>query len=528
MTNTQIITTDKGAKSNTTSQNKQVDYFFKSGNFRFRPEQEVFSDMDKIWDEDPLNALKIIFYNRLITRKTKGFFQSDKIQKGQGAKDEFIKSLKWLELNHPRELFNNLWLIPIIGTWKDLWYDSANTGYYHYICPEKVYELIKRGLKDPYNRQLIAKFLPRIRSNSNIKNDRHKRINKWARGLCDYLRWSEKDYRLFKSDPNNQAHLWQRLACKNLWEHIEFGKIPGRALLNLVARKGKDNKTTIERHNLSSKFNVWLDTQPTVKFNGYPYELYKIACKNLNPPNPIIQRTINKQFDGLIELAKRDRNGGLNGNIWCALDTSSSMESKIFGSVVAIDVCVGLGIYFSALNEGAFKDHVVMFDDESRVVKLEGTFVDRVKQINCLPTAWGSTNFQSIIDEIVRVRKEHPEILLSDYPETILVISDMQFDISSSDNTQTNYETAISKLKDVGIEKMKFIWWNVSDKNKDVPATIKDEGVTLISGFDPAIITLILGGTIMDNEINEERTLNPYENMLKALDQEILNQLKIG
>ena len=39
----------------------------------------------------------------------------------------------------------------------------------------------------------------------------------------------------------------------------------------------------------------------------------------------------------------------------------------------------------------------------------------------------GSTNFQSVVDEIVRIRKSNPNIPLEDYPSTLLVVSDMQF-----------------------------------------------------------------------------------------------------
>ena len=63
----------------------------------------------------------------------KGFFESDTVQKGQGIKDEFIKLVKWFEIYHSEDLYNNLWLIPLTGTWKDLWYDSAYSGYYHYV-----------------------------------------------------------------------------------------------------------------------------------------------------------------------------------------------------------------------------------------------------------------------------------------------------------------------------------------------------------------------------------------------------------
>ena len=52
------------------------------------------------------------------------------------------------------------------------------------------------------NVHLLAKYLPKIRSRSNIKNKRHIRLNTWARGLISYLEWDELQYRRFKTAAN--------------------------------------------------------------------------------------------------------------------------------------------------------------------------------------------------------------------------------------------------------------------------------------------------------------------------------------
>jgi hypothetical protein len=519
--------TENMALSHSTTGALSLDYFNKAGTYRDRSEAQVAADLSSVWGENPTLAMKIMFYNRMVTRKTVGFFETEKVQKGQGAKDEFIKSLKWLENSHPEVLYSNLWIIPLVGSWKDLWYDSDFSSYYHYIKPEKVYELVAKGLKDEYNRGLIAKYLPRIRSKSNTKNDRHRRLNKWATGLCQYLGWSEKTYRKFKSNPENTAHSFQRVMCGNYWDELNFNTIPGKALFNLVTAKGKDGKTTLQRHYIEEKYIKWLQKQPTAKFTGYVYELFKAIPRRSTIP--LAQKiTYDKQFDGLVEQAKKDE-GGITGNVFCALDTSGSMSCRISNEtdVTAFDVCVSLGIFFSALNEGSFKDHVIMFDNHSKIKKITGNFTDKAQQIIKENTAWGSTNFQSVIDEIVRVRKSQPNIPLSDYPETILVVSDMQFNPVGG-NTQTNYERAMDKLRGVGIEKMNFIWWYVQGRSSEVPNKMDDEGITIISGFDGAAVQLILGGEteVYDEKLGRTRKLNPYENMLKALDQELLNQLR--
>ena len=104
------------------------------------------------------------------------------------------------------QLRTNLWLVPVVGRWSDLWHEDTVAA----LPPEPTYALVADGLADPYHRALIAKHLPRIRSRSNTHNPRHVALNTFARGLRGFLGWTERDWRRFKSDPQNQAHLWQR------------------------------------------------------------------------------------------------------------------------------------------------------------------------------------------------------------------------------------------------------------------------------------------------------------------------------
>ena len=156
----------------------------------------------------------------------------------------------------------------------------------------------------------------------------------------------------------------------------------------------------------------------------------------------------------------------IKSNVWCAIDTSGSMLDYISdkSNLTASDVAISLGIYFSTLNEGAFHKNVIMFDSTSTVKQLNGTFSEMYESILTSPTAWGSTNFMSVVDEIVRIRKYNPNIPLSDYPDTLLIVSDMQFNYCG--DTTTNYEKMKDKLYKVFpqefVDNMKFIWWQVN------------------------------------------------------------------
>lgn len=528
-----------GALSNSSSGCTLLDYFAKCGSYRGRTLEEVSADMASIFGTDEDTALRIVLYNRMITRKPVGF---ESVQRGQGQKDEFIKSLAWLGANRPQLLANNLHLIPIVGCWKDLWYDSPSTKFYNYVDTGLVYDLVYKGMQDENQRQLIAKYLPKIRSNANTKTDRHRRLNAWARGFCEFVGWTERDYRKFKSDPTNTAHKFQRVMCSGRWDELDFGKIPGRALFNLV------NGKTLSSHGLDNAYLNWIKTQPVANFTGYPYELFKAA--KTRGSNLAKTYTYNAQFEKLIEVGRDSiPHEVLEKGVLCALDTSGSMGlmdsdwDNGSGNPMPIDVCVGLGIYFSKFLQGAFADTVVMFDSKSRTLKLKGNFCDRVDQIKKEATAWGSTNFQSVIDEIVRVRKQNPKIPVSDFPEVLLVVSDMQFNptdtgygwgssrhITMTRDTQTNYEVAMQKLAEVGLPPMSIIWWQVNGRfTGDVPSTMFDPGTTLISGFDGAIVTAILGGQeeVIDKKTGQKRKLTPDEQMHKALDQDVLNLVRV-
>jgi len=513
-----------GAQSNSTTGSKILDYFAKCGTYRNRPQDQVDADMASIFGENPELALKVVFYNRLITRKP-NINSVTKVQRGMGNRDEYQKCLDWMRRNRPELLYNNLWLIPNVGCWKDLWYNSPVTKYHSSFDKEMVYYLVQAGIQLKEHRALIAKYLPKIRTGKKYRNgqDRHQYLNDFARGFCKFMKWSEKDYRLFKSSPENTAHLWQRNMSRNEWQDIDFNKISGKALFNLVSKRGKDHKTTIERHNLEEKYIKWIKSKPVAKFSGYVYELYKAAKKQ---PRSLVQRyTYNAQFEQLLARVKEDINPELlDAGVLCALDTSGSMTWSEIGGYQPIDICVGLGIFFSKLLKGAFQDNVVMFSDESTLLKLTGDFCDRVDQIPS--DSMGSTNFQSVIDLIVRVRLQNPNIPVEDYPKVLLIVSDMMFSPAGL-NVDTNYNIAMQKLANVGLPKMTIIWWVVNGNGTtDFPSKITDEGTVLVSGFDPSIVTNILGTPdVVDEVTGEKRKPDPYEVMLNALNQEILNLL---
>lgn len=506
--------TENGAISNASTGSEILNYFAKSGTYRNREIEEVFADISLMWQEDPRQTLKCIFYNRMISRNAKGFQSTEQLQSGQGNRDESRKALVWVARYYPAILAKNLWIIPMVGCWKDLWHSDLIDE----LDSKAVYALIKRGISCEYNKDLIAKYMPRIRSKSNTLNERHAKLNKFAFGLMKYMGWSPTEYRKFKA--KGKAHEFQRKLSKQLYDEIDFASIPGKALHNMVNKKGKDGQSVFERHGIDHSYLDWIKKQPFAKFTGYVYELMEAVNGNMS----LVQKyTVDKQFDGLIQQASVG--GGVSENVWCALDTSGSMNAAV-ADTNAYNICVSLGIYFSTLNSGAFKDHVIMFDSKSEVKKLAGSFSDMVMQLKSTSTAWGSTNFQSVIDEIVRIRIAHPEIALEDFPTTLLVVSDMQFNPVRG-NGQTNYDRAMRKLAEVGLPKIRIVWWWVTGRASDFPSTLEDENVIMIGGFDGSVMSLLLKEEVKNDCKATKIEKGPYAAMQKALNQELLEFVQL-
>lgn len=523
--------TENGALSYATIGSALLDQFGKAGSFRGRPIMDVWADQQHLWAEDAENALKFPFYLRLITRQSNilGGEKTEKVQRGQGARDESFKRLLWVAKYHPDEFYRNLWILPIVGSWKDLWVLMTFDGASEYLNYKKFFQVLAEGINDPNHKDLVKKYLPRIRSEKKCTTDWAKRTNQLAKEFAKEAGWTFKDYRNFKS--TGKAHTFQTIICKGLYSEINWNAIPGKALLNLVSGK------FLTMHNLNDAYLEWLKSQPVAKFNGYAFELGRKLLNCGYNPNLVTKITIDKQFDGLIATASKD-GGAIKGNVLCALDTSGSMTAYIDKerTTTAYDVCVSLGIYFSELNKGAFHNTVAMFDNTSRMMNLSGSFTDKYTQIRRASTAWGGTNFQSLIDLIVRTRKNNPSIPLEDFPKTLLVISDMQFNPSGYGSygrgtERTNYEEAMKKLRTVFPEEFvkdfKMIWWYCSNaRTTDFPSTMDDAGTYMVSGFDGAIVSFLLSGE--EIRIDNDTKTNPSMEELvnTALNQEVLMLVK--
>lgn len=538
--------TENGAVTNVSTGSLIVDQFGKAGNFRGRPIAEVFDDQAKIWAENPEAAMRFPFYLRMITRKVKvnADNETDKVQSGQGARDESFKRLLWIAQEQPEAFYNNIWALPLVGSWKDLWtlmfYDIKEN--IKCLNQKAIFEVIAQGLLCDTHVDLIKKYMPRIKSYSKCKTEWTMVTNELAKAFAAQMGITYKEYNKMKS--SGKAHDFQKLICSRNYKDLNWNHIPGRALNLLVSSKFLSN------HGLKDNYTKWIMEQPVAKFTGYVFELAKrlreargsrsyYYSRSTNIPMEL-KHTLDAQFKGLVDKARAD--GKITENVWCCLDTSGSMNQSVKGlkDIYCSDVATSLALFFADLNTGPFHNKVIMFDNVSTPYDMKGeSFCDRIMSLPAV--GCGGTNFQSAVDEIIKIRKAHPEIPLEQYPTTILVVSDMQFNPVSRGyyggsirKQETNYEYSVKSLKKVFpsdfVDNMKFIWWDCTSRygNTDYEGTIDDGGCYFFSGFDGSIISMLMNDdTVVDEQTGEVRKPTAEELVMKALSQEILNYIKL-
>ena len=110
--------TENGALSYATTGSELIDQFGKAGTARGREIGVVWTEQGTLWAEDALSALRFPFYLRLITRQVtlSDDKKTESVQKGQGARDEAFKRLLWIAKYHPTEFYQNLWVLPLVGS----------------------------------------------------------------------------------------------------------------------------------------------------------------------------------------------------------------------------------------------------------------------------------------------------------------------------------------------------------------------------------------------------------------------------
>jgi Domain of unknown function (DUF2828) len=482
--------TANGAFAYNSTQSKVLDLFSLGGAYRNRTDEEKAQLFSKAFGENPLLAMKTLFYLR-------------DVLEGQGERQFFRVALKHLALHNKSALIKNLHLVPQFGRWDDLWV-LLDTD-----VRQDVVSLVKNQLvidKKSERPSLLAKWMPSENASSHVTKRNAKIFRKALGG-------TPKQYRKLLSSLRAKLNLVETHMSEKDYASIQYDKLPSKA--GLIYR-GAFFRNDEER------YKGFLDslTKGEVKVNAktlYPYDIVNKALANYNGRNvwnySWNSKDLTAQDIQLLDAqwkALPNFIGERKENSIAVVDTSGSMSGT------PMNVAISLGIYLAERNKGVFHNHFMTFSDRPQLQEIVGgNIVEKVRNLS--DADWnGSTNvesvFRKILDTAIRNNVPQDEMIAKVY-----IISDMQFNSCTRGADAHIFKTMAVEFARHGYKLPNLVFWNVNAFMSNVPMTMNEVGVQLVSGFSPSIFTQLLNA--------DGKT--PYDLMLDVVDSERYKEVTV-
>lgn len=468
-------TTANGAITYSSTLTKLYDLFAQGAAMRGANDSSCILMFKEAYEENPTMALKCLFYLR-------------DIRGGQGERRFFRLCIKWLAMNHALEMINLIHLVPEYGRYDDL-FELFDTG-----IEGEMMGYIKHII-DKNEDHLVYKWMPSI--NTSSKNTQA-RGRKFARAFG----MTERQYRQMLSEGRKACHLVETLMSQNKWDQIAFDKLPSRAGILY-------SKVFARREETKDRYAEFMSNK-TTKVNAgtlYPYDVVHKAREAMLQPgyygyrhryevplDNVDRLAANKYWDNLTDYFN-----GATLNALCVCDTSGSMTSGYGSNIAPIDVAISLALYTAERANGPFHNHYISFSSRPQLIETSGVdFCDKVDRIYSTNLC-ENTNIEATFDLILRTAINN-RLKQEDLPETIIIISDMQFDTARGHwygygQTNTLMEGIEQKWINAGYNMPKLIFWNVNATvgGGNIPMKDKD-GITFVSGASPSIFTQVMTG----------------------------------
>lgn len=500
---TNFTYTENGAVTHKTTKSALLDMFAMGAAMRSRSDADIILMFRKAFEENPVYALKCLFYIR-------------DIRGGQGERRFFRICMKDLAKNNTEAAKRNLQHIPTFGRWDDL-YVFVDTP-----LEADAFEFIKNQLaldvecKTP---SLLAKWLKSENTSS-----------KESRILGNKTRiafgMNHKQYRKTLAVLRERINVLERLMSENRWDEIEFDKIPSRAGLiykNAFARHDLEREQSEKNVTTYAEFAKSKETKVNAK-TLYPYECVAEAMKIFRTGSYYSMRSlpdlddtnrlmVNKYWDNLTDYFN-----GATFNGIAVVDTSGSMVRS--DAAAPINVAISLGLYCAEKAQGPFAGHYISFASRPQLIKTEGVdFVDKVQRIYKTNLV-DDTNIEATFDLMLNTAIQN-RCSQDDLPQNIIIISDMEFNsatgggwrshlntIFNTGNAETLLEGIAKKWAAHGYEMPHLIFWNVDARQNNIPM-IGNGRISYVSGMSPTIFETIMSGKtgydLMMEKLNTER-----------------------
>lgn len=459
--------TENGMETFDSSGQKLVDLFFTIGALRGQGTDRLYRMFEAAFQENNEIATRILLWAR-------------DVRGGAGERQIFRDVLNYMEINHADELETLIPYVPVYGRWDDLL--VLSTPRFRAMAFDLISEALHAGDR------LCAKWMPRQASPKNPV----------ARELREHMGLSPKAYRKLLV---NATEVVETTMCNREWKAINYKTVPSLAFSRY--------RKAFQRHDPES-FATFAEkaAKGEVKVNAsavYPYDVIKTMSKSWSYAAP----STKAERDAIVGQWANLPNWVGDKSILPMVDVSGSMSSPVAPTVTAMDVAVSLGLYLADKNKGVFKDTFLTFSGQPRLQHLEGDIVAKVIQMST--AHWDmNTNLSAALDLVCQTAIDN-QVPQSDMPETLVILSDMEFDRCVSG---TAMDSVRVQFANAGYKVPNVVFWNIQSRHDNVPVAFNEAGVSLVSGFSPNIVKTMYG---------DMSDLNPVNMMMRTVMDERYN-----
>lgn len=483
-----VSVTENGAVGYKTAGSKLIDINFQVSSLRNQSEQEIIHKFSDAFYEDRLLAVKWLFF-------------AGDVRGGLGERRLFRIGLRYLGETQPKLVRALLEWIPEYNRW-DSMFCLLDTS-----LADDVVQIIKTQLEADWNFyiekqpiSLLAKWMPSINASS-------KETRRLAHRLAEKLSLTDCEYRQMLSKLREHLKVVEVLISRGDWSQIDYSAVPSSA--NLKYRKAFLRHDKVRREEFLAK----LETQEE-KIHAsvlFPHDIvhqYCIATKWRNGEDAALE--------GLWKALPDMVNGA--GNTICVADGSGSMTASVGGtSVRCIEVANALAIYFAERCSGQFKDNYITFSLTPKLVDLSRAHSLREKlEIAFRHNEVANTNIEAVFELILRTALQN-RMKQEELPQNILILSDMEFDSctvcrsggSVNRPTKRLFEILKDRYAAEGYVLPRLVFWNICSRTGTIPVRENGLGVSLVSGFSPSIVKMVLSNSV-----------DPYQCLIEQLNRE--------
>lgn len=479
--------TENGAVGWATTGKKLLDLNFAVASLRKASEQEIINKFIDAYYENPMLAMKWLFYLRDVTQ-------------GLGERRSFRVIMNYLAEQHTDIAMAVLELISKYGRWDDLLelIDCNNTTVIN-----KVLDIIKtqlktdlRNLKENKSASLLAKWL--YSENASSKDTKRRAII-----IRQYLGFTPKQYRQTLSALRKYLDVVECKMSAKEWENIDYSAVPSKANIkysNAFMRNDEDRRRayleSVKKGETKINASVLFPHDVVHKYSisGYWYR-------------------VSYYDEALEQMWKSLKDIGNIENTIVVADGSGSMTTRVDNnsSVTALEVANALAIYCGERCSGEFKDKYITFSSRPQLVD----FSNASSLHNKLEIAYkhneiSNTNIEAVFDLILKTAINN-HMTQNEIPQNVLIVSDMEFDSCARGYdgyvNSTLFDTIANRYAQYSYKLPRLIFWNLTSRTGTIPVKQKDMGVALVSGFSANIMKLVLNGE-----------LDPYKALVKELD----------